>query len=346
MTTRPVREAYNALNRHTGVVIPVHLPAQLDVSRAATLLHDTVFALHREIANPRAICLSVDGPGPAIPVVESLANEFGIQWVSSPLNRGKLGAVRLGMDRLLAEDGLTCFATVDQDGDHFANELISFVRAARYVQQVADTDSVLVLGRRISRHRPMGFLRGELEELADRMLLDALAYDASVRGSPLQMEFSNTLDEFPDFHSGYKLFTRAAAQSVFRAEPRMAGASDDCYYRHAVEAVMTVEALQSGARLAVVNRSTLDGQPVSAFGLLNRRRMVADKIIWPCRRLNVPGQFVAQWFRNHLPGLLLGTLTPEGKQELLDIRAMTLEAFDPALLTAGDARDILRLEFL
>ena len=38
-------------------------------------------------------------------------------------------------------------------------------------------------------------------------------------------------------------------------------------------------------------------------------------IIWPCKRLGVPGTFVRQWMENDLPALLLGTLVPEGRQD-------------------------------
>ena len=56
--------------------------------------------------------------------------------------------------------------------------------------------------------------------------------------------------------------------------------------------------------------------------------LAADMIIWPCKRLNVPGPFVAQWLTNHLPRLLLGTLVPQGRAELLAIRDHVLRAFD------------------
>jgi len=44
--------------------------------------------------------------------------------------------------------------------------------------------------------------------------------------------------------------------------------------------------------------------------------------------LGVPALFVEQWLCNHLPRLLLNTLVPEGKQELLQIRRLVLQAFD------------------
>jgi hypothetical protein len=173
----------------------------------------------------------------------------------------------------------------------------------------------------------MGFLRGELEELADRILLDALTYHAALSGQALRLEYATSLEEFPDFHSGYKLFSRGAAQAVFLSEPRPCGVAEVAYYRHAVEAVMSVEALLAGARLVLVNRSTLNQQPISTFGLLDRARLTTDKIVWPCRRLGVPGRFVEQWMRNHLPRLLLCTLAPQGQSEVRQIRRLVLQDF-------------------
>ena len=94
---------------------------------------------------------------------------------------------------------------------------------------------------------------------------------------------------------------------------------------------MTVEALQSGAILVLVNRSTFNEQPISTFGLLDRERMVADKIVWPCKRLGVPACFVDQWLGNHMPRLLLTTLAPQGKEELQQIRKLVLEEFEVAV---------------
>jgi hypothetical protein len=176
----------------------------------------------------------------------------------------------------------------------------------------------------------MGFLRGELEELADRVLLDALHYRAFAKGKPLRMEFANMLDEYPDFHSGYKLFSADVAKNVFMSEKKTMGLSEECYSRHACEAVMTVEALENGAILGLVNRSTVNEQPVSTFGLYKRERMVADKIIWPCKRLDIPDEFVRQWMANHSHRLLLSFLAPDGRGEIESICSFVEEAFPAA----------------
>jgi hypothetical protein len=326
MNPHLLRDSFEILRRHTGVVIPVYFPAQGDRAVGLELLRDTAQSYVQQVDDPSSICLSVDGAGHGQEEARHLAAECGAQFVCAPQNKGKLQAVRHGMARLLERSELCYLAQADADGDHFANELLNLVRAAGHAR-AQGVEEVLVLGRRLSKHRPMGLLRGELEELADRVLLDALSYRAALSGRPLQLEYATAHEEYPDFHSGFKLFSRETARQVFLGEPRLCGVSEDAYFRHGCEAAMTVEALLAGARLVLVNRSTFNEQPVSVFGLLGRERLVADKIIWPCKRLEVPAAFVDQWLKNHLPRLLLNTLVPQGKEELLQIRRLVLEAF-------------------
>ena len=90
---------------------------------------------------------------------------------------------------------------------------------------------------------------------------------------------------------------------------------------------MTVESLLAGGYLGVVNRSTLNQQPITTFGLYDRRQLVADKMIWPCKRLEIPVTFVKQFLANHIPRLLLDTMIPDGRDELQEIHRLTLRAF-------------------
>jgi hypothetical protein len=318
------------LRHNTGVVIPVYLPQKTETPDAV-LLEETVAAYCAQVADPATICLSVDGAECGSDVAQRLSAEYGASLCIVADNRGKLWGALHGARTLLDNANLTYIAVVDQDGDHFANELLNFVRAADHIYVQTGDDRVMVLGRRISLHRPMGFLRGELEELADRVLLDALHYHAAVTGVPLRLEYATLLDEAPDFQSGYKLFSRATAKAVFDAEPRQAGVPDNAYYRHACETVMSIEALESGARLGVVNRSTFNEQPVTHFGKLNQARATADMIIWGCKRLDVPYLFVTQWLANHAPRLLLNTIVPQGKEEVEQVRRFVSAAFESTI---------------
>ena len=319
------RSSSEAVRTSTGIVIPVFFPPGVDRQVGHQLLADTVDACVRQVERPESVCLSVDGESYGRDIGEILARRFQVRLTWCRRNKGKLQAVRRGMEVLLEEGGHDYLAALDADGDHFPHELANGVRSAQYARRRDPDLEVLVLGRRISRHRPMGLMRGELEELADRVLLDALAYSAAVQGQPLQLEYATVLEEFPDFHSGFKMLTRDLARQVFLTEPELCGGTEDAYFRHGCEAVVTVESLLAGARLVVFNRTTLNEPVVSSFGLLERTRMVADKIVWPCRRLGIPGRFVRQWLRNHLPRLLLSTLTPQGREELKQIRRLVLE---------------------
>ena len=317
-----------ALKEQTGIVIPVFFPERAERGRAelATgLLRDTVRSCLEGVGDKRSVCLSVDGERCGAEIAAALERDYGVTLTVSPTNRGKLWALRHGMGELLQRSGLEYLAVVDADGDHFPYELLNMLRTALVVRADEPDVEALILGSRRSRHRPLGFLRGELEEIADRVLLDALQYDAATRGQPFSLEYATAIEEFPDFHSGFKLFSRATAQAVFAGEPQLCGVSEDAYFRHGCEAVMCVEAIRSGARLAAVARSAMNEQPVSTFGMLERTRLVADKMVWPCKRLGVPAAFVDQWLRNHMPRLLLPTLVPQGHAELAQIRRLVLE---------------------
>jgi len=153
-----------------------------------------------------------------------------------------------------------------------------------------------------------------------------LFYHSVKKGAPLSLEFA-VEDEFPDFHSGYKAFSRPVAEHL--AEASFEGQAEEApdIYRHAVEAVLTVESMLAGATLATVNRRTVNEQPVSVFQLMRRAKLTADMIIWPCRRLEIPGAFVSQWIDNHLARLQLMTLA-EGKSEALAVRTLVRAAFN------------------
>jgi len=317
-------QALHLMHYETGIIIPVYFPKGVDAGRGEALLRDTVLMYSEQVSDPAAICLSVDGQQCGTDVAERIAGEFKVSLCVSSVNRGKLQGVINGVRYLLDRKSLKYVAVVDQDGDHFANELLNFLRAACHIAHHRGTDQILILGRRISRHRPMGFLRGELEELCDRVLLDALMYNSVLKQHPLPLEDVFALDEFPDFHSGYKLFSRSTAAAVFLSEPQKMGVSDTCYYRHAVEAVMVVEALEQGAYLGMVNRSTFNEQPMSTFGLFDQVQLAADMIVWPCKRLAIPLPFVKQWLTNHISRLLLNTIAPEGKTELDQIRQVVI----------------------
>jgi hypothetical protein len=336
------QEACHEIADSTGVIIPACFSPSQDQLPWDRLLTETALGCLRQVKRAARICISVDGPNPALLTAQKLKEQHGLTVVSSEANRGKLSALQAGMEALLRDTELRYLVFVDQDGDHFPNELTNLVRGCLHVEQTLGKDLVLVLGRRATRHHPLGYFRGEMEELVDRILLDCLHYHAALTGTPLNLQFALHLDEFPDFHTGFKLLSRGVATAVVAQGFPSLGLSDEAVFRHAVEAVLTVEAVLSGATLVSVARSTRNEQPVSVFGLLDRRQLMVDKILWPGHRLQVPPDFIAQWFDNHAARLRLGTLNPEGKQELIELRSVLRRA----LGVPGDSGGIAGLSFL
>ena len=313
----------------TGIVIPVYLSENDQKDASASLLGDTVRAFAEIVSDPGFVCLAVDGPENGMETTQLLGDSLGVSVVGTTENRGKLQGMITGVRELLGKTEIRYLAVVDQDGDHFANELPNFVRAAEHIHSQTGSDRIVVNGARTSRHRPMGFLRGELEEFADRILLEMLRYRAAVKRSPLDLRFAGATEEFPDFHSGYKLYSRHTAENVFGKDPDCCGCDRDACYRHGCEAVGVVEALESGAIFAQVMRSTFNAQPVSTFASLNIIHLVSDKIIWPAQRLEIPSAFVRQWMLNCMPRLNLLTLAPQGSEVLGKIFQRVMEILDP-----------------
>ena len=110
-----------ALNRETGIVIPVFFPSSQgngdDI--AVELLRDTVRSCLESVADPGSVCLSVDGAPHGADVAGDLGTGLGVSVVVADPYRGKLWALRHGMQELLGRSQLQYFAVVDADGDHF-----------------------------------------------------------------------------------------------------------------------------------------------------------------------------------------------------------------------------------
>jgi len=135
------------LAHHTGVVIPVYLPEDIQVGQGAALLRDTVAGYVAQVSDPTKVCLSVDGAAYGQTVAQQLQREFGTSITVADVNRGKLQGARRGVRRLLDDPALHYVAIVDQDGDHFANELLNFVRAAAHIADQTDDDRVIAAWR-------------------------------------------------------------------------------------------------------------------------------------------------------------------------------------------------------
>lgn len=314
-----------------GMVIPVWYNPNEPDAAASQLLHLTLADCARFLPLENVV-LVVDGSPRVAALARAERDRLREEAGSAPVllieeeNRGKEHAVTQGMQWLLQErPTVDLLAVRDADADHFINDLPNLARAAAHIVAETGNARALVIGRRVSLHRPMGWLRGELELLQDRVLLDALRFHLARAGQALDLRFC--AGDIPDFNSGYKLYTRAAAVAIFAnpgAEMRCLG--PDEFWRCGAETISVVHGVLSGAVLGEAGRLTFDGQPTSTFaaGAAARVRWYSGVIAWIFSRLDVPFAAAQAILDNHVVASAMMTLEPAA-EELRAVREAALQ---------------------
>jgi hypothetical protein len=303
-----------SLGRATGMVVPAYFSAgpQDDLVRHLLWMTLCDCAAYVPLAN---VWVVVDGDARtariAAGVQQDLRHEHddSLNLIYLPENQGKFGALRAGVTALLAaRPGVQWIVVRDGDGDHVAPVIPQLVRTAEFLARERGDTRVLIVGARSSRHRPMGFWRGELEALLDGLTLDALAFALARQGRPLDQRFLRW-EGVPDLSSGYKAYGRLLAEQLFgRCEPRYLTLSPSDYWHYGPETVTVVEAVEAGAALAEVMRPAWDGQPTSSFGEFKLLALYGELLAWVWARLAVPLAVAAVHFDSRARGTLLRTI--------------------------------------
>ncbi len=313
------------LRKVTGVVIPNYFSEKVSFDEAKKLLGITLqdSELFLDLSN---VVIVTDGDEKSLKAAEELREEKfrGIELLGSQKNMGKGFAVLKGMKFLLGKTSLRYICVRDNDGDHFVNDLPSFCRAALAIRESEGTDMVLVLGRRHSLHNPMGYVRGELEGIEDRVLCDALRFCLARKGRWLDLRYS-LYGEVPDIGSGYKLYTRPLAEKLLSAW----GKNLECltpeeYWRYLPEVAPFSESVILGAAFGEVNRITYNVQPVTSFGSLKYTNFYGSALTWMFLRLEIPLDLCALMLDIHMARSELWT-HPEGKKILMEVRKTVLD---------------------
>ena len=241
-------------------------------------------------------------------------------------NRGKLAAINEGTAALLQLSPSVEYVVIrDSDGDHAVSEVPDLVRMALILADLKENPRVIVIGSRRNRHRPMGWLRGELEPLLDKVTLDALAYALARRGRALDLTNCVGAGIVPDVSSGFKVYSRELADQLFlREEPHLACLSADNYWHYGPETATFIEAMLGGAVFGEKLRITWDGQPASSFGEFTSVSLYGELLAWVFARLEIPTDVAAQFYDNHVPSMQLRTTT-EGRGLLMQVRRFALD---------------------
>lgn len=319
---------HDELGRLTGMVVPAYFPAAPTDDLVRRLLWMTLGDCRHYLPLDH-VWVVVDGDRRTFRLAAELRRRLAeggdtFNLMLLPENQGKLAAMRQGIHALLVAQPDVRYAVVrDGDGDHALSDMPHLVRAAARLAGAYGHTNLIVAGARGSRHRPMGWARGELETLLDRVTLDALAYRLAREGRALNLAHCSG-GGVPDLSTGYKVYGRDVAHRLFvGAEPSLAGMSSDDYWHYGPETVTIVEAMLAGAEFAEVRRLTWDGQPTSSFNEFRHVRLYGELLAWVFTRLEIPVEVAARLFDNAARPLLLGTMAA-GAETLAELRAEVL----------------------
>ena len=325
----------------TGMVVPVWYPAETEAAQAEALLLTTL-ADSPCCVLPEDVVVVVDGCPTAAVAAWALRERLAVDWgapfqlIDAPVNRGKGAALVAGIRHLLqrgsGEPPLSWIATRDADGDHVIDDLPHLFRVG---QQVADEQPgrpVCVIGRRANLHAPLGWVRGEYELLLNEVLVEAVAFRLARDGTVWDTRY--LAQRAPDLQSGYKLYSRAAAETVVTAlEGESAAHPELNLLRTGMEIVPFINVALAGGVFAEVERKSYYDQPVTSYGNADFPRFYGLKLAWALRRCAVPPAAAAL--------LLDGALVrrplyndPQGRESLLRMRSLVLETLGDGTLLA------------
>lgn len=305
-----------------GMTVAVWYPESMASQVQLRLLRRTLEDVELFV-RPANVCLVVDGCPQAIEPARQAAEEVASRCGEAPLvhieeeNRGQGGAVARGLELLLEKRDVAYLCTRDSDGDHDIYDLPQLFRRQVEVEAECGGQRVFSTGVRADLHRPMGYARGELEEVLNEVTVQAL----TATGAVPRLAYCRVYGHYPDFQSGYKLHGRWSAQETV-SSLREADAAEpgERVLRWGVQFIPTVEMLRQGAVPAVVYRLTYDQQPQSSFeGHGDLPRAYGCQLAWLLRRLHLePGRAWAM-LDAALAAVMLCT-TPGGWDTLLTLR--------------------------
>jgi hypothetical protein len=182
---------------------------------------------------------------------------------------------------------------------------------------------VLVIGRRAAVHPPLGWLRGEYEQVVNAMLVEALQFSLARRGRVLPRQYWAA--EAPDLQSGYKLYSRAACEEAVRALRTAEEERPELQpLRRGMEILPFAAVCAAGGIAGEAPRVTFFDQPVTSYGRVDRVRFFGDPLAWTLSELEIEPDAARGILDNALARSALMT-DPAGRRELLDLRRHTLQ---------------------
>jgi hypothetical protein len=316
------------LRRSLAMLIPVWFPLSVSPEQIRDSLLATLYDCEHYLPWEHVV-LVVDGDERSHRIVQDLQaackHRYGCTFevISSVENRGKGAAVCRGAEWFLARRGLDYLTIRDADGDHVLNDLPNLMRQAMLLRATEGIDHLIIVGRRSDPHRAVGFMRGEFETLLNRVLIETVRFALAQQQRVLTTRYFSLAGEYPDLHSGYKLYSRSLCELIVQhLWERPPWVSADIY-RYGVEAVPFVEGALAGAIVAEISRLAQEPR-FTGHGAFARPETNGTVLLWTFLRLGIDANQAMALLDNHIPRLTLWT-NPQGRDTLLELRRWVLE---------------------
>lgn len=317
------------------MVIPAWFSPALPPEEAERFLLTTLAGASACVAPEDIVVVSDGSPtasAAAVAVRERLAenDEAGFVLLELEENEGKGAALLAGIEELCQRpsQALEWIAVRDADGDHFLDDLPHLYRVGAQAAEENPGRPVCVIGRRVSVHAPLGWLRGEFELLLNEVLIDGVAFALARDGRVWDTRY--LAERAPDLQSGYKLYSRAAAELAARSLEDEAATYPDLHLlRTGMEIVPFVNLALDAGVLAEVERKTFYDQPVTSYGRVDLAEFYGSKLAWSLKRCAVPVDQAQILIDGALSRRPLYT-DPHGRETALRMRHLVMERLEGA----------------
>lgn len=311
----------------TGMTVAIWVGEDADLNEAAALLHRTLDDVELFV-RPRNVVLVIDGcphiRGPTEDVCDAVEERCGNRprIEENEENEGQGGAVASGIELLLAETEVNYICTRDMDADHDIYDVPQLYRKLRKVQDHEGSDKAFVVGERADLHRPMGYGRGELEAMLNEVTIQGL----TATGCVPQLKHCRMYRHYPDFQSGFKMYTRPAARAAAEALRGLDDRRPDLEpLKWGVQFISTVELLLQKAVPASIQRLTFDEQPRTTFvGHGNFAQAYGRQVAWLFQRLQLKPETGWAILDNSLARTMLVTVAG-GYETIVELREYVAE---------------------
>lgn len=283
----------------TGMVLPVWYPEHLPTAEMERVLEPCLVDIG-PFARPENVIVVVDGSKHARKAVENVrARRGGFEILFQEQNTGKGGAVASGIRQLLQRGDVKYVVARDHDNDHLVNDALNLVNLVARMQRETGHEIAVGIGRRASVHRHLGFVRGEYEWMINEVAFEATKFALAREGRTVNTQYFAAYELVPDMQTGFKCYTRAAAQRLVdaldRGESELGGLD---IRRNGAEVPVIVETLLRGGTIGEVMRLAWENQPLTTYDLAGRVQVKGTVLTWVLHRTNVPGPVARQLLMN------------------------------------------------